>query len=331
MVRIVDAAEAALAARAGVDIVEYAPSAPPDLAQIEAIRRDFPGALRLAASGELPLPDLVAVARETRADEIAMAADDAAALAAHGGRPAPGTELVATILAGPDNLDAIRRVYGHAASVMLATADDRRLIDAVAIAHLDAVAHACRAAGLRFGLAGDLEAPDVVRLLLLEPDVLGFDAAVRAGHRRDGALDLSALVALRGLVPRHGTAAATADGRVEVTDRVFVRDFVVPLAIGAYKSEVGGRQRVRFSVEADVVREPVAPRDMRDVFSYDIIIETIRVLAERPHVAFVETLAEEVATTLLSYPALTSVTVKVEKLDVIDGAVGIETTRRRPA
>ena len=68
---------------------------------------------------------------------------------------------------------------------------------------------------------------------------------------------------------------------------------------------------------------------MRDVFSYDVIIETIRVLAQRPHVTFVETLAEEVASALIAHPALIAVTVKVEKLDVIEGSVGIEITRRR--
>ena len=70
---------------------------------------------------------------------------------------------------------------------------------------------------------------------------------------------------------------------------------------------------------------------MRDVFSYDVIIETIRVLSRRPHVTFVETLAEEVAAALLGHPDLVAVLVKVEKLDVIDGAVGIEISRRRVA
>jgi (5-formylfuran-3-yl)methyl phosphate synthase len=78
-----------------------------------------------------------------------------------------------------------------------------------------------------------------------------------------------------------------------------------------------------------VMRDPRPPRDMRDVFSYDIIIETIRVLAERPHVTFVETLAEELASALLTHAEVTAVSVRVEKLDVIQGVVGIEIVRRR--
>ena len=115
-----------------------------------------------------------------------------------------------------------------------------------------------------------------------------------------------------------------------VLDQLFVRDLVLPLSIGAYHAERDARQRVRFSVEADVSREAASPRDMRDIVSYDIIVETIRMLAGRPHVAFVETLAEEIAATLLAQPRLVAVTVTVEKLDVVEGSVGIRIVRRKP-
>ena len=159
---------------------------------------------------------------------------------------------------------------------------------------------------------------------------LGFDIAVRRDHRADGPLDRQALDAIRALIPRKGRPAPGPRARADtVIDRIFVRDFAISLAIGAYQAEHGKRQRVRFSVEADVARKPEPPHDMRDVFSYDVIIETIRVLSQRPHVTFVETLAEDVATALLGHADLMAVTVKVEKLDVIDGSVGIEITRRR--
>ena len=57
--------------------------------------------------------------------------------------------------------------------------------------------------------------------------------------------------------------------------------------------------------------------------------KTIRVLAGRKHVTFVETLAEEVAAALLAQPVVVATTILVEKLDVIDGEVGIEIYRRR--
>lgn len=317
LVRVADASEAAAAAAAGVDAIELVMPAGGSLAVAQAVRAAFAGTLRLRLDGP--------VAPGIAADEIALPFD--APPAADPTMPA----MVALIDAGADRLEAIAHAKSHAGSVMLEASGQGRLVDAPGVAELDAFAFACRAAALPFGLAGGLEAPDVARLLLLEPDVLGFDTAVRRGHRADGPLDRAALDAIRALIPRHGAPAAPRAPALVANDRIFVRDLVVPLAIGAYQAEHGTRQRVRFSVEADVERTPVPPHDMRDVFSYDVIIETIRVLAQRPHVTFVETLAEEIAASLIAHPSLAAVTVKVEKLDVIEGSVGIEITRRRPA
>ena len=318
LVRVADAGEAAEAAAAGVDAIEF--FVPADGELLQAVRAAFTGTLRLRGDGHA----LADAAAHIAADEIALPFD-----ALPG---ATAAAVVASIGPGTDRLAAIAQAKPHARAIMLDAGPQARLVDTPGVAELDAFAFACRAAALPFGLAGGLEAPDVARLLLLEPDVLGFDTAVRHGHRTDGALDRPALDAIRALIPRHGAAgAAAARPVVLANDRIFVRDLVLPLAIGAYQAEHGARQRVRFSVEADVERAPVPPHDMRDVFSYDVIIETIRVLAQRPHVTFVETLAEEIAAALIAHPALAAVTVKVEKLDVIEGSVGIEITRRRPA
>ena len=326
MVRVADAREADQAAHADIDAVEVAMS---DREGVAAVRRAFPGTLRLRFEGSCLTPDMAAVAGAIGAEEFALALDAVPP-------PAPVVEAslrkdsraIGVIRAGADQLATLQRVRDHVGAIMLETGGATRLVDQAGIASLDAFASACGEAGLPFGLAGALEAPDVARLLLLRPDVLGFDTAVRIGHRADGALDPTALDTIRALIPRDSAVVPKAAART-VTDRIFVRDFVSLLSIGAYQAEHSIRQRVRFSVEADVRRAPVAPRDMRDVFSYDVIIETIRVLSQRAHVSFVETLAEEIAAALLTHADLTMVVVKVEKLDVIDGAVGIEIVRRR--
>jgi len=69
--------------------------------------------------------------------------------------------------------------------------------------------------------------------------------------------------------------------------------------------------------------------DMRDIFSYDVIVDTIKLVLARGHVDLVETVAERVADALLAHPRLTAIKVRVEKLDVIDGSVGIEISRER--
>jgi dihydroneopterin aldolase len=215
------------------------------------------------------------------------------------------------------------------AGVMLDAGHETRLFDRTDIGVLAGVADAVRAAGLTFGLSGALEPPDIPRLLLLGPDVLRLDRRpIRAGM----------VDALRRLIPVASPPAPEdeldlrrrSSRRDEPTDRVFVRDFVLAMHIGAYAREYGKTQNVRFDVEVRVLRQTHAPADMRDVFSYDIITDSIRVIAAREHVVLVEGLAETIAARLLTYPRVASVTVRVEKLDTGPGGVGIEITRERP-
>ena len=214
--------------------------------------------------------------------------------------------------------------------VMLDTGHETRIFDRTDIGVLAGFVDAARGAGLKFGLSGALEPPDIPRLLLLGPDVLRLDRApVRAGM----------VDALRRLIPVASPAVPEDEldlrrrvaRRDEPTDRVFVRDFELAMQIGAYAREYGKTQRVRFDVEVRVLRQTHAPADMRDVFSYDIITDSIRVIAAREHVVLVEGLAETIAARLLTYPRVVSVTVRVEKLDTGPGGVGVEITRERPA
>ena len=103
------------------------------------------------------------------------------------------------------------------------------------------------------------------------------------------------LLAARGYSP---DAAEAALG----TDRIFVRDFVLPVRIGAYSFEHGHTQRVRFDVSADVLRMTENPEDMRHVFSYDVIMDGIRAIVASGHVQLVEALAENVAAHVLQDP-----------------------------
>jgi dihydroneopterin aldolase len=215
------------------------------------------------------------------------------------------------------------------AGVTLDAGQGARLLDRTDIGMFAGFADAVRASRLAFGLSGALEPPDIPRLLLLAPDVLRLD---RRPFRA------SAISALRPLIPAGPPPAQDeldlrrrSSRREEPTDRVFVRDFVLPMDIGAYARERGTPQKVRFDVEVRVLRQSHAPADMRDVFSYDIITDSIRMIAAREHVALVEGLAETIAARLLTYPRVASVTVRVEKLDTGPGGVGVEITRERPA
>ena len=67
------------------------------------------------------------------------------------------------------------------------------------------------------------------------------------------------------------------------------------------------------------------------MFSYDVITDGIRMIVAQEHIALVEMLAERIAALVLTHPRVASVTVRVEKLDVGPGAVGVEIVRERPA
>ena len=244
------------------------------------------------------------------------------------------TGLLAIMLA-EDEVDeaAIDAMAAHGfAGVILNTTGGRNLLEAMDLATLNRFTAAVRRHGLTVGLAGALEPPDIPRLLLLEPDILAFR------------FDAASLDGIRAQIPpdqrRRARAAAKVDYRLarpsEIEprkaelDRIFVHDFVLPMRIGTYARERDYDQNVRFSVDVGITRASDMPRGMHDVLSYDIITDSIRMIAARGHVALVEALAEEVAAAVLAHPRAAHVAVRVEKLDTGSGSVGVEIARSRP-
>ena len=177
--------------------------------------------------------------------------------------------------------------------------------------------------------------------------MLGFRGALCGAAGRTGAIDPEAVQEIRALIPPEAGAnngigvdhrLLSAHGYVPdltgdpaLMDRVFVRDLVLPVHMGAYAHERRAAQRVRFDVDAMIGRAPQPTHDMRDVFSYDVISDGIRLLVDSGHVPLVETLAERIAAMLLAYPRVLKVRVQVEKLDVGSGTLGVEIRRARSA
>jgi (5-formylfuran-3-yl)methyl phosphate synthase len=68
---------------------------------------------------------------------------------------------------------------------------------------------------------------------------------------------------------------------------------------------------------------------MRAVFSYDVIMDAIKMILAGGHITMVETIAERLAETVLLHERVRAVRVQVEKLDVAPGAVGVTIRRER--
>lgn len=114
-------------------------------------------------------------------------------------------------------------------------------------------------------------------------------------------------------------------------DRIFVRDLVLPCAIGVYDEEQGIFQKVGFTVEAEVASgvRPIGD-DIATVPSYDDIVKAVRAIVAAGHINLVETLAERVARACLADRRIARVRVRVEKLERGPAAVGVEIVRGQP-
>jgi len=312
-----------------------------------------------AVAGDLPMhPDLVVA---TTGDIAATGVDyvklgifpdgDAAACVRSLAAIASRTKLIAVFFAdtAPDfSLLPLLRQSGFAGAMIDTQGKATgRLLDHFDVTRLRGFVADCHALDLIAGLAGSLEPPDIPRLLVLAPDLLGFRGALCGPGGRTAALDPERVRAVRDLIPPEGQQpvlrevdyrllaargyAPEAAGNDVPVDLVLVEDFVLPVLIGAYASERQAPQDVRFAVIASVMRTGRAAEDMRDVFSYDLITDGIRMLVGVGHVALVETLAEQIAAMVLGHPRVTKVMVRVQKLQTGSGVVGVEIERTRTA
>src|SRR5262245_30766960 len=310
-----------------------------------------------AVCGDLPME---AETIRSKAEEIAATGVDyvkvgffpsasaeacAKALAALAGK----TKLIAVLFAdlSPDfGLLPVLAEHGfHGAMVDTADKSKGRLLAHLPPERIPGFVGRAKSLSLMAGLSGSLEAPDIPRLLPFGPDFLGFRGALCPETERNRAIDAEKVKEIRSLIPEEqpagrssrvdyrllaarGYSPGAADAALG-TDKIFVRDFVLPVEIGAYSFEHGHTQKVRFDVIADVLRVTSQPEDMRHVVSYDIIMDGIRTVVARGHVELSEALAEQVAAHVLEDPRVMRVTVRVEKLELGAGGVGVEIERKR--
>jgi dihydroneopterin aldolase len=214
-----------------------------------------------AVCGDLPMqPETI----RARAEEIAAAgvdyvkvgffpSDDAAACVAALAPLAGRTKLIAVLFAdlAPDfELLPVFAKHGfHGAMIDTAKKEKGRLLDHMPPERIPAFVERARSLDLMVGLSGSLEAPDIPRLLPFAPDFLGFRGALCDASGRAGSIDAGAVAKIRELIPEEPKAggASSVDYRLLAargyspgavdptlgTDRIFVRDFVLPVEIGA--------------------------------------------------------------------------------------------------
>ncbi len=131
----------------------------------------------------------------------------------------------------------------------------------------------------------------------------------------------------------HPEARAEATASADPRDRISLRDHVVAVEIGAFQSERGTTQRVRFDIVVELAppSQPIDD-DVDRILSYDTLTEAIATELGAERLNLLETLAERIAERILAEPRAMRCFVRIEKLDRGPGALGVEIVRsRRPA
>ena len=121
-------------------------------------------------------------------------------------------------------------------------------------------------------------------------------------------------------------AEATADAPC---DRISVRDHIVEVEIGAFQSERGTTQRIRFNIVVEVKSPSEVYDDVDKILSYDRVSEAIEGGLSEERLNLLETLAERVADRILMEPQALRVFVRIEKIDRGPGDLGIEIVRTK--
>lgn len=115
---------------------------------------------------------------------------------------------------------------------------------------------------------------------------------------------------------------------------LFLRNMVLDAHIGVFPHEYGVTQRIRVSVcfgIDEVKGSESCVDDLSSTVSYEPVVQLVRRIVREKHVRLVETLANQIATGILSLDQRVRVVrVRVEKLDAFEEVegVGVEIERR---
>jgi dihydroneopterin aldolase len=107
--------------------------------------------------------------------------------------------------------------------------------------------------------------------------------------------------------------------------RIFLRDHVVPVNIGAHDFEKTQTQRVIFNVELFVPYSQSTPQadQLAEVVDYDFVRKVIAQRVSTGHVELQETLCDDLVATLLQHPQVQAVRLSTCKPDVYPDCAGV--------
>ena len=349
---VVDAAEAELALKGGADVIDFADPGAGALGAlpIEAIRNGVEAiGKRRRVSAALGGPPYEAEALTARARALKKAGVDWIRFAADAGaldRLEPALRalaqdigLLGVLLAdqAPDfGLVARMAAIGFKGAFLdVDKTSGKRLLDALAPHEIAAFSALCRRHGLmsvprRLASAARRAAPHAGRARRARLSQRAFGPRTGAADPWTPAELRSSAILFRAKRRTPAVRRRSRRRRGTRSTSFSCATSLLPPRSAPMRTSGAAKQRVLFNIEASVRRASAHADDMRAIFSYDVILDAIRLVVGRGHIDFIETIAEDVAAIVLKHPRVASVRVRVEKLDLVPGSVGVEIRRDRP-
>ena len=114
--------------------------------------------------------------------------------------------------------------------------------------------------------------------------------------------------------------------------KIIVRDLLLNIVIGYYRSEKIKKQNVKFNIELDYTNQKNHnDNDIKSIVDYGRIVKSIKNLTKNKRYNFIESLADGIFDELFKDSRINKIKLKIEKLDAIKEttSVGIEITKKR--
>jgi|TARA_B110000211_G_scaffold164288_1_gene185491 dihydroneopterin aldolase len=114
--------------------------------------------------------------------------------------------------------------------------------------------------------------------------------------------------------------------------KVIITDLVFNTLIGIHDFEKAKEQQIKFNIEIDI--NPllkVTGNDLNSIINYESVINKIKLITQKKHYNLLETLAEDIFSSLFLNKNIMKIKLRIEKPDIIKNtsSVGIEIIKKR--
>jgi|TARA_B100000902_G_C26964977_1_gene742422 dihydroneopterin aldolase len=113
---------------------------------------------------------------------------------------------------------------------------------------------------------------------------------------------------------------------------IFLRELFREVDIGIHAHEIGKPQKLRFDIEAVILgSEPPESDKISDVVNYEYLMDAIEDSIGGKRVSLLESLGSRILERLLRPPQVSEATIKITKMDILEGDAkfGCQMSRKR--